>query len=307
MKKKVKPGKGRKKVRHKEDFIGPVSDLETHLQPDWWKKIFNSMYLKTDADVVDDNSITTKEVELFKRILGFKQVSYILDLACGQGRHSLELARQGFKNIYGLDRSNYLIKKAKKINLDEGLTAIFKEGDARKLPYPSAFFDSVMILGNSFGYFDSADEDCKILEEVFRVLKPGGAFLIDVSDGSFMKEHFSPRSWEWIDNKYFVCRERSLAKDNERLISREVITQVDKGVIVDQFYAERLYTNSSLEKILTKAGFEHVTFHGTISPDSKRKQDLGMMENRIIVSAIAEKDGMEVRDGIKVKDVAYLN
>ena len=38
--------------------IGPIANLEQHLQPDWWKRIFNSMYLKTDADVVEDNQIT---------------------------------------------------------------------------------------------------------------------------------------------------------------------------------------------------------------------------------------------------------
>lgn len=53
----------------------------------------------------------------------------------------------------------------------------------------------------------------------------------------------------------FVCRERSLSLDEQRLISREVITHVEKGVIADQFYAERLYSKESLIQILNKAGF----------------------------------------------------
>ena len=97
-----------------------------------------------------------------------------------------------------------------------------------------------MILGNSFGYFESTEDDMKILKEVFRILKPNGRFLIDVADGNYLRDNYSPRSWEWIDNKHFVCRERSLASDNQRLISREVISNINKGVIVDQFYAERL-------------------------------------------------------------------
>src|SRR3989304_4064507 len=115
--------------------LGPVENLEKHLQPDWWKRIFNSMYLKTDADVVEDKGITVNEVNMFMDILELSDDSFILDLACGQGRHSLELARRGFRNVYGLDRSHFLIRKAKNLNISEGLQVNFKEGDARKLPF----------------------------------------------------------------------------------------------------------------------------------------------------------------------------
>ncbi|MEZ5024767.1 MAG: hypothetical protein R2728_16200 [Chitinophagales bacterium] len=63
---------------------GPVDNLEFHLQNDWWKKIFNAMYLKTDADVVEDNRITETEVTLFKQLLNIQEGESILDLACGQ-------------------------------------------------------------------------------------------------------------------------------------------------------------------------------------------------------------------------------
>jgi len=87
--------------------------------------------------------------------------------------------------------------------------------------------------------------------------------------------------------------------DKQRLISREVINDVNKGVLVDQFYAERLYSQSSISEILEKAGFSEITFHGIIKPDSQRDQDLGMMERRIIVSAIVKKDWTQVKKRIK--------
>ena len=76
----------------------------------------------------------------------------------------------------------------------------------------------VTILGNSFGYFDSTFHDRKVLEEIFRVLKPEGRVFIDTSDGDHIKKNFQPRSWEWLDRKYFVCRERALSADGDRLI-----------------------------------------------------------------------------------------
>lgn len=275
--------------------LGPVHNLEDYVRPDWWRGIFNSLYLKTDADVVEDKNITKDEVSLFSEILKLSHDERILDLCCGQGRHALELARRGFKNVEGLDRSHYLIHKAKCNAKKENLYVKFREGDARKLPYSPDTFDTVMILGNSFGYFETVNDDLRVLHEVFRVLRPWGKLLIDVSDGEYLREHFQPRSWEWIDKKHFVCRERSLSIDRQRLISREVITHVEKGVIVDQFYAERLYTRDSIMQLLKSAGFSDITIHGEISPNSQRNQDLGMMERRIIVSATVKKEWTVVR------------
>jgi len=275
--------------------LGPVANLEEHVRPDWWRQIFNSIYLKTDADVVDDLNITRKEVDYFSKMLRLSPDDRILDLCCGQGRHSLELARKGFRNVEGLDRSHYLIQRAKAQAKKDGLSLKFREGDARKLPYPVDTFDAVMLLGNSFGYFETVHDDFRVLKEIFRVLKPWGRFLIDVADGAYLREHFQPRSWEWIDKNLFVCRERSLALDEQRLISREVVTHVGKGVIVDQLYAERLYTRENLYELLKTAGFSEITSHGELLSDSHRNQDLGMMEKRILVTAVVRKEWTPVK------------
>jgi len=277
------------------EVLGPVENLESYVKADWWRHLFNSNYLRTDGDVVEDQAITKTEIDTFCEILNPSQDSVILDLCCGQGRHALELARRGFKNVFGLDRSHYLINRARKLNKQQGGIATFREGDARKLPFPTDRFDFVILAGNSFGYFESKKDDSKVLNEVKRVLKPGGTLLIDVTDGSYMKQHFEPRSWEWIDRNYFVCRERSLSEDRERLISREVITHVKKGVIADQFYAERLYTRENLLKLFEDTKYADVTIHTEMVPDSQRNQDLGMMSKRIIVTANARKEWSPVK------------
>jgi D-alanine-D-alanine ligase len=95
-------------------------------------------------------------------------------------------------------------------------------------------------------------------------------------------------SWEWIDNKRLVCRERELSSDKTRLISREIINTGRE--IADRFYAERLYSRELIGKVLEEVGFTEITFHTEILTNSQRKQDLGMMERRIVVSAIAKKE-----------------
>ncbi|MFX1304065.1 MAG: methyltransferase domain-containing protein [Promethearchaeota archaeon] len=275
--------------------LGPVLNPEEYVKKDWWKRIFNAYYLKTDGDVVEDQKITEYEVNYFSNVMQFHQEHQILDLCCGQGRHSIELANKGFKNVFGLDRSRYLIQKAKTNAKKCGVLCKFHEGDARKLPYNPDKFDFVLILGNSFGYFESMNDDFLVLKEAFRVLKPWGKILIDITDGEFLRENFQSRSWEWIDKNLFVCRERTLSLDKQKLISREVITHVNKGVLVDQFYAERLYSKIVISELLEKVGFSEVIFHGSITPESQRNQDLGMMEKRIIVSAIVKKEWTPIK------------
>jgi len=208
--------------------------------------------------------------------------------------------------VEGVDRSHYLIQRGKTQAKKETLGVKFREGDARKLRYPPDTFDAVMILGNSFGYFETIEDDVRVVKEVFRVLKPWGKLLIDVTDGEYLRRKFQPRSWEWIDKKSFVCRERSLSLDKQRLISREVVTHVEKGVVADQFYAERLYTRKSIRELLEKAGFSDVTIHGQISGDSQRNQDLGMMERRIIVTSVVRKDWTPRKRKKEFKNVTVI-
>ena len=292
------------KIENKKliEVLGPVDNLESYVKADWWRHLFNANYLRTDGDVVKDDDITRNEVDIFLKAINPAKDSKILDLCCGQGRHSFEIARRGYTGMVGFDRSHYLIDRARKINKANGLNVVFKEGDARKLPFPNDSFDAVIIAGNSFGYFESVEDDMRVLREVMRVLKPEGKLLIDITDGNYMQENYQPRSWEWIDKNYFVCRERSLSENRTRLVSREVITHVHKGVLADQFYAERLYSNDDLKNLLQKAGFEEFLNFSKVSSESKRNQDLGMMAERIIVTAVAKKKWSPVSRQLKEKD-----
>jgi D-alanine-D-alanine ligase len=298
---------GKQKQTDWTKFLGPVEDLESYVKADWWRQIFNANYLRTDGDVVEDPNITRNEIDLFLDALAPSKESVILDLCCGQGRHTLELARRGYQNLFGLDRSHYLINRAKSIGKKEGLKVTFKEGDARKLPFAADKFDTIMIPGNSFGYFESSHDDTKVLEEVRRILKPKGKLLIDITDGEYVRKNFQARSWEWIDKKYFVCRERALSKDQQRLISREVITHVSNGVIADQFYAERLYSESGIRELLAAVGFTNIEVHSQIQTDSQRNQDLGMMAQRILITAEIKKSWAPHRVARKdVRNVAVI-
>ena len=152
---------GKKKIQRPpaSRTLGPVSDLERHLPSDWWRTLFNSVYLKTDGDVVENDDNTSRDIDLLTHTVGLDINDRILDLCCGQGRHSLELARRGFRHVTGVDRSRYLIRLAKKRARNMGLNVSFHEGDARKIRLPEGSMHTVFLFGNSFGYFEAEDDD----------------------------------------------------------------------------------------------------------------------------------------------------
>lgn len=299
MEQKNKPGTGR--------TLGPVPDLEHHLPADWWRSLFNSLYLKTDGDVVENDENTVREIDALLAAAGLDPNDRILDLCCGQGRHSLQLAKRGFRKVTGIDRSRYLVSLARKRARSAGLEVKFREGDARKFSVQDSSFDCVIIMGNSFGYFDREEDDLEVLSGVKRALRSHGKLVLDLMDGDWMRQNFERRSWEWIDENQFVCRERSLSADQDRMISREVVVHAEKGVIADQFYAERLYSRARIVKLLEEAGFSEIRFHGALEALSTRGADLGMMAHRNFISAMApQKVASKKRRDVLYPDVTVL-
>ncbi len=303
----AKKGKQHNGIHMGPKTLGPLTELENHLPPEWWKSLFNAVYLKTDADVVEDDSLTVYEVDYLQRIGGMARGDHILDLCCGQGRHTLEFARRGFKHMRGLDRSRYLVRLAKQRAEKENMDVKFHEGDARKLRFQEDSLDFVLVLGNSFGYFEASEDDAQVLQSIRRCLHPGGMLILDLAEGAWMRENFQTRSWEWIDNNQFVCREREMSTDQSRLISREVVVDAEKGVLADQFYAERLYDESSIRALLENSGFETVHLHTVTETKTNRNQDLGMMSHRMWITALnSPKKRKKVIQPVRYKAITVI-
>ena len=273
------------RTRRRSSAAGPLADLEAHVSPVWWKEVFDELYLKTDGDVVENAELTRHEIDLFLKLMPIAEGADILDVCCGQGRHALELARRGFAKVVGVDRSAFLLQEARRRAQAAGLPIEFHEGDARAIPLASGSFDAALVLGNSFGYFDEASDDEAMLRDICRILRPAGTILLDVSDGEHLRHHFEPRSWEWITQEMFTCRERTLSAAGDQLITREMTTHVERGVIADRFYAERLYDGIGMHALLMRCSFIDVEGPIPFASTSTRNQDLGMMARRLIFVA----------------------
>jgi len=254
--------------------------IEVH--PDWWKDLFDEIYLLTDARSVCSEEITRREVDMILKLLPLSADQRILDLCGGHGRHSLELCSRGFSDITVLDYSQYLIEHGQACAQEHGHPITFIRSDARDTKLSSESFDDVLVLGNSLGYHPDPISDHQILSEARRVLKPEGRLLLDVTNGASVKAKLTPKSWHEIDQDVVVCREREMRENTVR--TREMVLDKSTGIIRDQTYCIRMYEPASLISLIEDVGFKKITAHTDFSPH-KDDGDYGFMNHRMIVIA----------------------
>jgi D-alanine-D-alanine ligase len=256
--------------------------MSIYVDPDWWKTLFDDIYLITDARSVCDDDLTRREVDLFCELIPLNPKDRILDLCGGHGRHSLELSRRGFNGCTVVDYSRNLINKGDETATRLGLPVRFIRGDARRLNSHDECFHHVMILGNSLGYIKDADSDIQILEESFRVLMTGGWLLLDVADGSAIRENFSPNAWHEIGDDILVCRQREL--EGDYICARELVIKKSGGLVRDRTYGMRLYDAKGFTDLIKRCGFVKIRAITDFSP-LEIQGDLGFMNHRMLITA----------------------
>ena len=139
-------------------------------------------------------------------IMGLPVGSRILDVPCGQGRHSHLLAEAGFR-VEGLDYSEQLLRIARRRGTRPSLH--YTRGDMRRLPARwTGRFDAVLNLFTSFGFFANPADDLKVIAEFARVMKPGGVLLWHGGSRDGVMARFLSSDW-WQTDGTIVAHERS--------------------------------------------------------------------------------------------------
>jgi D-alanine-D-alanine ligase len=253
--------------------------MSIEVDPDWWKTLFDDVYLLTDARSVGDESLTRLEVDVACELLPMEVGHKILDLCGGQGRHSLELCKRGFQGCTLVDYSQSLTDVAKKKARENHYLLKVVRCDARELDLATDQFNHVLIMGNSLGYIQQSNADTKIVSEAYRVLQRGGWLLVDVTDGAVVKKTFNPNAWHEVGDDTLVCRKRELRENVIR--ARELVISKKEGVIRDRTYAIRLYEPQTLFSLLETAGFRQVKILTDFSPH-RFEGDYGFMNRRML-------------------------
>jgi D-alanine-D-alanine ligase len=254
-----------------------------HVAPNWWQTLFDDVYLITDAPFVDNPALTQREVEVVAKLLHLQPSDRILDLCGGQGRHSIELARYGYRHTIVLDYAPFLLHRGRQTTAETGLPVMFCRGDARTLPLSEACVDVVLLMANSFGYFTNVAEDQLVLHEIARILRPGGRFLLDLTDYEHVSQHFRPESWHEATEDIVVCWQRE--RDGDVVRVREMVLSKTSGLLRDRGYAERLYQPDQLRELLQMAGLKNYRVHpGAFIHDPDDSTDYGLATHRMLVT-----------------------
>lgn len=128
----------------------------------------------------------------------------VLDLACGRGRHSLNLARLGYR-VTGVDLSPRAISIATERALSEELSAEFLIRDMCH-PLPDRF-DGIVNLFTSFGYSESEEENRSALLSMRQMLRPGGFLVIDYLNAGWVRDSLIPRESGYLPTcEYLIER-----------------------------------------------------------------------------------------------------
>ncbi len=256
--------------------------MTMRVDPEWWKTLFDDVYLLTDARSVCDDKLTSREVDVICELVPIRPGHRILDLCGGHGRHSLALCECGYENCTVLDYSACLINHGKAYAADREYSIEFVQGNARSTGFKPGAFDHVLIMGNSLGYALNADADRSILVEARRVLRSGGWLLIDAANGDSVRACFNPIAWHEIGPDIVVCRQREINKNS--ICSREIVISKTKGLIRDRTYSIRLYEPDSLAALIGDTGFTGIRVKTEFAPH-KYKGDYGFMNHRMIATA----------------------
>jgi SAM-dependent methyltransferase len=240
-----------------------MTQASTEIPLDWYRSAFPPE--ETTRRPWADR--TEGEVDRALAMLGAGESQRVLDLACGTGRHSLELARRGYE-VVGVDISADLLEIAEKDAASESLAASFVQVDLRELDFHEEFDQVLSLNDGAVGYFETEEENLRTFEVVAEALRPGGGHLMQLPNVLYAEANLPQKTWiegssmiELIDHRW-DGRTRYLEGTTTPIHFGEVF----EGVSPIPF-RQRLYSVEELKGIYESVGMEFAdAFRGSGKP-----------------------------------------
>jgi ubiquinone/menaquinone biosynthesis C-methylase UbiE len=227
----------------------------------WWRTYFDDRYFEMH-DPLFSEARSRAEVAGIRELLALPHGARILDAPCGWGRHSALLAEAGL-DVFGADISFDLLSRAPRGGEDDPRpepAPAYAAADIRALPFADASFDAVINVFTSLGLFLSDEEDITALREARRVLRPGGALLLESMHRDEVIGHYAERDrWSLPDGTEVRVRRRFDAVagiSHERLQWRRGEERGRKQ------HSLKLRTATEIDGLLRAAGFADVSYSG---------------------------------------------
>jgi SAM-dependent methyltransferase len=230
--------------------------------PQWWEELFDERYTRF-YEGMRRPVPSDEEAAFIESALALPPGAEILDLGCGQGRHSVALALRGHA-VTGLDLSEHLLGRARELARDRGVKVSWVRRDMRQTEGLGPF-DACLSLFTSFGFFDD-EEDARVLRNVHSVLKPDGCLLLDI-DNPFVVLRRLPMDI-WTESDEQVSRSRMVY---DFLQSRRDTTRTSFPLTGGRHEipssSVRLYFPHEIDTLLRRCGFRMAGLYGSMGDE----------------------------------------
>jgi ubiquinone/menaquinone biosynthesis C-methylase UbiE len=222
-----------------------------------WDAFFSDFYLRAYA--ADEESDKAERQALGAATLaGVQPGAELIDVPCGYGRHSIPLARSGFR-VTGVDRSAAMLGEARGRGGHERWPKLV-QADYRELPFADASFDAALNLFSSLGYL-GIEEDTRVLAEIGRVLRPGGRLVIETMHRDLLVLRWSDSDWRLLGEGRLLLEQRTF--DAAAGIATTTMTLIDgAGERESRTWSVRVYAVTELLAMLEQAGFAEAKCYG---------------------------------------------
>jgi 2-polyprenyl-3-methyl-5-hydroxy-6-metoxy-1,4-benzoquinol methylase len=219
-------------------------------RPTWYKEIW-SLAIKNRTWVEN----TQNEIDFIIDVMELSGSERVLDLACGFGRHAIELSKMGF-SVVGVDITPDLIKEAERIASAEKLSTKFICADIRDVSFNNEF-DVVLNMGEgAIGYLENDAENLKIFDLIASSLKQGGKHFMEILNAEHAEMYFPKKSW-YIGEKVLSLEEYQWDKETRRVLGSGwgfrfgEIARKPVATDMTPRYSIRAYSMKEIEEILT--------------------------------------------------------
>jgi 2-polyprenyl-3-methyl-5-hydroxy-6-metoxy-1,4-benzoquinol methylase len=229
---------------------------------EWFEEWFDTTYYHTLYKHRNDE----EAAQFIARIVGELSIqpgAQVLDLACGKGRHSITLNKLGF-NVLGVDLAANSIEKAQ-VFKNESLQ--FAVHDMREI-IASQKFAAIFNLFTSFGYFDSIDDNSKVIKAMHAMLEDEGLLIIDFMNATKVINQLVLQETQTIDGLTF---EISRNYDGTHIFKR--IQFNDQGKAFDFTERVQALRIADFSQLLVNNGFEIMRTFGDFKLNDYQEND----------------------------------
>jgi len=226
--------------------------------PDW----FDDKFGPHTIDLYEEEVARTPEqIAVLRRLLGAPGEGIVLDLCCGWGRHCLLLARLGYR-VAAVDGSAYFLSRLRSDMRLEDRGRLFPlRGDMRELPLAAGSVAAAIQMYTSFGYGTDPEDDRRVLAEVYRLLAPGGMYLLDLINWTLARRAFDGR-YEESYSKFDVVEDCRIEPGTNLLRIKRALVFRDGAPAHIYEFEIRMFDRDELAGLLENAGFAILDFWG---------------------------------------------